>query len=305
MKCLAFLLVGLAFLLVGCGGGSKPYLTVYASQDEVYAEPILRAFSAETGIEVRTLFDSEAVKTVGLANRLLAERGAPQADVFWSNEELRTRQLAAMGVFRESKGWVSFGSRTRRLVVNTQLDSLASAAASLDALTNAHWRGKIALAYPMFGSTSTHFQVLRQRWGEARWLDWCKAIQANQPYLVDGNSLVVQLVGRGQAAIGLTDSDDIAAGAREGLPIRALPLTEEMLGIPNTLGLVRGRSHPEFADQLVAYLQTPSVLKRLIDANALESGDLPLIPVEQAIQWDRLLEELPRSTEALSSVFLR
>lgn len=298
-------IVGLAFLLVGCGGGSKPYLTVYASQDEVYAEPILRAFSSETGIEVRTLFDSEAVKTVGLANRLIAERGAPQADVFWSNEELRTRQLAAMGVFRGSKGWVSFGSRTRRLVVNTQLVSLASAPASLDALTNAQWRGKIALAYPMFGSTSTHFQVLRQRWGEARWLDWCKAIHANQPYLVDGNSLVVQLVGRGQAAIGLTDSDDVAAGAREGLPIRALPLTEEMLGIPNTLGLIRGRSHPELADQLVAYLQKPSVLKRLIDANALESGDLPLIPVRQAIQWDRLLEELPRSTEALSSVFLR
>ena len=49
---------------------------IYAAQDQVYAEPILREFEQETGIKVKTVFDSEAVKTVGLANRLLAERSA-------------------------------------------------------------------------------------------------------------------------------------------------------------------------------------------------------------------------------------
>src|SRR4030095_3704427 len=47
---------------------------VYAAQDQVYAEAILRAFEKETGIRVKAVYDSEAVKTVGLANRLLAER---------------------------------------------------------------------------------------------------------------------------------------------------------------------------------------------------------------------------------------
>ena len=46
----------------------------YCAQDQVYAEPILREFAKQTGIKVRAVYDSEAVKTVGLANRLLAER---------------------------------------------------------------------------------------------------------------------------------------------------------------------------------------------------------------------------------------
>lgn len=218
-----FSILAIALLLIGCRDKHTSALTIYTSQDEVYAEPLLRKFTQATGIEVRAVYDSEAVKTVGLANRLIAERTAPQADVFWSNEELRTRQLEALGVFRETNGWVAFGSRTRRVVINTGLVSIAIAPSSLEALTNAAWRGKVALAYPMFGTTSTHFQVLRQRWGEKRWQAWCAGIQANKPYLVDGNSVVVQLVGRGQAEIGLTDSDDISAGRRQGLPVRGPP----------------------------------------------------------------------------------
>ena len=78
---------------------------------------------------------------------------------------------------------------------------------------------------PQFGTTATHFHALRQHWGDARWEAWCRALAANKPFLVDGNSVVVKMVGRGEAWIGLTDSDDIAAGQAEGLPIAALPMT--------------------------------------------------------------------------------
>ena len=52
------------FLLTACN--RQPIVVVYTSQDEVYAEPILKDFQKETGIQVKTVFDSEAVKTVGL-----------------------------------------------------------------------------------------------------------------------------------------------------------------------------------------------------------------------------------------------
>ena len=97
----------------------RSQVVVYAAQDQVYAEPILREFEKETGIKVKAVYDSEAVKTVGLANRLLAERSHPQCDVFWGNEEMRTRQLAAQSVFRETNGWAAFGYRSRRIVINT------------------------------------------------------------------------------------------------------------------------------------------------------------------------------------------
>ena len=102
----------------------RSLVIVYAAQDQVYAEPILREFENSTGIKVKAVYDSEAVKTVGLANRLLAERSHPQCDVFWGNEEMRARQLAAQGVFRETNGWAAFGHRSRRIVINTNLVSM-------------------------------------------------------------------------------------------------------------------------------------------------------------------------------------
>ncbi len=131
-------------------------VVIYTSQDQVYAEPILKEFEKQTGIEVRAVYDSEAVKTVGLVNRLIAERDHPQCDIFWNNEELRTRQLAAIGVFEK---WAAAGQRSRRIAVNTNKVSLAAAPRSLTELTNETWRGKVALAYPLFGTTAAQAWV--------------------------------------------------------------------------------------------------------------------------------------------------
>src|SRR5688572_18261688 len=215
LLCLWFALA--ACLMTGCRRSSEREAIVYASQDHVYAEPTLAEFSRATGIKVRAVYDSEAVKTVGLINRLLAEKSNPQCDVFWNNEELRTRQLAARGALRDTNSWAAFGFRSRRVIVNTNLVDFVATPTSLAALTNSQWRGKIALAYPLFGTTATHFLALRQHWGAARWEQWCRALHANKPFLVDGNSVVVQFVGRGEALIGLTDSDDVGAGQKNGL----------------------------------------------------------------------------------------
>jgi iron(III) transport system substrate-binding protein len=255
---------------------------------------------------VRAVYDSEAVKTVGLANRLLAERSRPRCDVFWSNEELRTRQLGARNVFRETNGWVAVGYRSRRLMVNTNSLPVARAPRSLMELTNAAWRGKVALAYPLFGATATHFLALRQLWGQPRWEAWCLALQHNAPLVVDGNSVVAKLVGRGEVWLGLTDSDDIAAVQREGAPVAALPLSEELLLIPNTLAVVRQAPHPAAAQQLWEYLQGRAVVEKLVAAGALESqaGGSVAVPTLKP-DWDLLLAELEPATERLKRIFLR
>jgi iron(III) transport system substrate-binding protein len=266
----------------------------------------LQDFTRDTGIKVRAVYDSEAVKTVGLANRLLAERSNPQCDVFWNNEELRTRQLAEQNVFRETNAWAAIGFRSRRVVINTNRLALSNAPRTFVELTNSTWRSKIALAYPLFGTTATHFLALRQHWGETNWQTWCRALQANKPFLVDGNSVVVNLVGRGEAWIGLTDSDDVAAGQREGLPIVALPLSEESLLIPNTVAVVRGARHPFEAQKLFEYLQRPEVVESLVVARALEGkspGEVAARTLK--VDWQKLLRELDDATATLKNVFLR
>ena len=89
-------ILALLSIFISTGVRSRSGIVViYAAQDQVYAEPILRDFETQTGIKVRAIYDSEATKTVAIANRLLAERSHPQCDVYWGNEELRTRKLAA------------------------------------------------------------------------------------------------------------------------------------------------------------------------------------------------------------------
>jgi iron(III) transport system substrate-binding protein len=278
----------------------------YCAQDEEYAEAIFREFTKVTGIKVLPVFDNEAVKTTGIANRLLAERSHPQCDVFWGNEEMRTRQLAVRDVFRQTNGSAAFGYRSRRMVVNTNHVSLASAPHSLLNLTNAVWRHKVAFANPQFGTTATHFQALRQKWGEAGWEAWCRALAANQPFLVDGNSVVVKFVGQGEAWIGLTDSDDIAAGQKEGLPIAALPMNDETLLIPNTVAFTRGAPHPETAQKLFDYLQQRAVVERLMAAKALEGVSTSEVSTPTLkVNWDALLRDLEGTTATLNQIFLR
>ena len=291
-------------------------LVIYCAQDQAFAEPLLKSFEQQTGVKVRPVFDSEAVKTVGLANRLLAEREHPQADVFWGNEELRTRQLAARDVFRPTNAWAAFGYRSRRLVINTNLLPLAAPSSILNPpssppaclleLTNARWRGKVALAYPMFGTTATHFLALRRAWGEANWLAWCRALAANKPFLDEGNSLVVKRVARGEAWVGLTDSDDIAAGQREGLPVAALPLTPEMLLIPNTVAVTRGSPHLESAQRFFDWLRRPEVVRQLVTAGALEGTSAAEVP-SPTLQpdWPGLLRDLETGTAQMKEIFLR
>src|SRR5580700_3194547 len=119
----------ISVLLAGCrkSAPDASVVVIYTSQDEVYAEPILADFHRQTGIEVQTVYDSESVKTVGLVNRLLTEKDHPQCDVFWNNEEFRTRKLQAQGVFAATDGFQELGYRTRRIVYNTNLLTEASA----------------------------------------------------------------------------------------------------------------------------------------------------------------------------------
>jgi iron(III) transport system substrate-binding protein len=275
-------------------------VVVYASQDQVYAEPILQEFSRSTAIKTRAVYDSEAVKTLGLVNRLLAENTNPQCDVFWNNEALRTHQLEERGVLER---WAAFGFRSRRMVVNTNLLALGRAPKTLAALTNAEWRGKIAMAYPVFGTTAAHFHALRRHWGVEQWERWCRALMANKPFIVDGNSVVVRFVGRGEAWIGLTDSDDIAAGARAGLPVAPLPLTDESLLIPNTVAIIRGARNPAAAQALFEYLQKRAVMDRLVAAHALEGATPPATALP--VNWREVVQDLDAGTTALREIFVR
>ena len=130
-----FLLVAIILAIVVAAvlqaqpGDEKKTIVVYTSVDQVYSEPIFRAFENETGIRVMPVYDVEAAKTTGLVNRLIAEKARPQADVFWSGEFSQTIVLKNRSIlvpyhspsaddipaqFKDAEGfWTGFGGRAR------------------------------------------------------------------------------------------------------------------------------------------------------------------------------------------------
>jgi hypothetical protein len=102
----------------------------------------------------------------------------------------------------------------------------------------------------------------------------------------------------------MTDSDDIAFGQREGLPVAALPLGPEALLIPNTVAMVAKPGGPTDASRrLYEWLQGPAVRQELERVGALEPSGVS-VPVLRP-NWPDLVRELDAGLEAMRDVFRR
>src|SRR5918995_4529409 len=171
----ALIAAAIVVLIVACrsdrpGKGMDRTVTIYVSTDRVFSEPVLREYERRSGVSVSAVYDTEETKSTGLANRLLAEKARPQADVFWSNEPVRTLVLKSRDVLASyrspsAKGipdalidpegyWTGFSARIRVIAYNTKAVRAEEAPQSVFDLVDPKWKGQVAIADPRFGSTS-------------------------------------------------------------------------------------------------------------------------------------------------------
>lgn len=284
----------------GCSEKNEPGASVvlYFTVDDAYARPIIAEFERQTGIRVETRTDTEATKTTGLVARLRLEKDKPVADVFWSSEPFMTEQLAREGVLApfRSEGlaawpeahrspdhaWYALAERSRVLVFNTRIVGAEEAPTQITDLTDPRWKGRLAMARPEFGTTRGHVSMLFALWGEEPARRWLGALRDNEVILLDGNSAVVRAVASGEAHVGLTDTDDVFAGQRQGWPIDLIYIRhdtdEHSLGvmtIPNTVARVAGGPNPGSAARLMEFLVSEGVERRLAQS---DSHNYPVSP---------------------------
>ncbi|WP_419189164.1 extracellular solute-binding protein [Stieleria marina] len=340
-SCAQFNLIG-AILLSTCGLGvsgcvtrSESDVVVYSALDRDFAAPILAAFqragqeqpteqskpgadrdpTTTGGTKVIAKYDIESTKTVGLVNRIIAERENPTCDLFWNNEILHTVRLQKMGLLEKRdwnvdgawpKGmissdgtWCGFAARARVLMVNTKLiANEEDYPQSVDDLADPKWSGKCAIARPLFGTTATHFAVLRAKNGEAATLKQLQAIKDNAVVL-SGNKQVALAVSAGTVAWGLTDTDDAVIEKDLGRDV-AIVFPDQASGqpgtlqIPNTVAVLKNAPHPIAANKLADFLVRPETEDRLAMGN---SSQLPLsrqskfpprVLPESPVRWMRV-----------------
>jgi iron(III) transport system substrate-binding protein len=325
-------------LLAGCGAESGPEgVVVYTSVDQIYSEPILEAFEAKTGIQVLAVYDVEAAKTTGLANRLIAERSRPQADVFWSGEFAQTIRLEREQVLAPYRSpnlegipahfidpeyhWIGFGGRARLLIINTDLVEERGEPESIFDLVAPEWpANEIGIAHPLFGTTATHAAALYAELGPDEARAYFISLRDRGVLVVDGNSVVRDMVAGGQLAFGMTDTDDACGAIQRGQPVKVVVPDQGVgelgtLVVPNTVALIAGGPNPAAGEALIDYLLSEQALKlmlesgwvqvthRQVDAEPPCFGDLSIHAM--SIPLEEIYSQLDRSQSELAEIFVR
>jgi iron(III) transport system substrate-binding protein len=289
------IVVGLTILGLGGCRSSEPTphadrsVTVYVSTDRVFSEPVLREYEKRSGVTVNAVYDTEETKSTGLANRLLAEKARPQADVFWSNEPVRTLVLKSRDVLASYRSpsaegipaalidpdgyWTGFSARMRVIAYNTKSVTRSEAPQSIFDLADPKWKGQVAMADPRFGSTSFHVAALYALAGDEKMDDFFRRLKAHGVRIVDGNSVVRDLVARGEVKTGLTDTDDVNVAIEDRQPIGMVLPDKDGLGVPvmpNMVSLIANAPHPEEARKLIDYLLSADVERQLAQSEAVQ-----------------------------------
>ncbi len=298
-------------------------VVLYSSVDEPLLREIVSVYTREHAGRVLVVGDTEATKTTGLLQRLIAERESPRCDVWWSNEAFSTIGLARQGLLEPlpiasdlraigwpeeligaGDQWIGFGQRARVIVSNVQRVPAERAPTALSDLLRPDLKGRIGMARPQFGTTRGHVAALVAAHGAGPTEAFLGALRANGVRLYDGNSLVVRAVAMGEIDVGLTDTDDVFAGQRNGWPVGmtlerfdepgpgssapgesgsgVLPSIGPLV-IPNTVARVKngpesrraGRTRPDASDALVAFLVSERLERLLAES---EAGNIPVRP---------------------------
>ena len=268
-------------------------VVVYVSEDQVFSEPVLKDFEKATGIRVKAVYDTEEAKSTGSMNRLIAEKNNPQADVYWANEPIRAEVLKQKGislsylspnaetippVFRDSAGyWTGFSARARVLVINKNIKDKPGTILSY---TKPRWKGKSAMANPLFGTTTSEIAALFTVWGDKRAKEFMAAMKRNRVVISTNNGESADFVAAGRVAFSLVDSDDAVNRMRQGKSVSMVYPDQgaEGLGcfiVPNAAVLIKGGPHPTAAKKLIDYLLSKETERKLAFADCAQ---IPLHP---------------------------
>lgn len=290
MRNVVLALAAVAIAVLAAGHALAAEVVIYSSIDRPYLRALMKEYETRTGVTVRIFTDPEGTKTAGLAEKLLAEKANPKADVYWGNEIFHTINLTKQGVLTPYQSpaaagipdrwrdkdwhWTAIGLRARVLVVSARPEYAQTVAKikGIADLTDPALKGRIGVCHPAFGTAAGHFASFYMVLGEERYMELLRGLKANEIKILGGNAAVVAQTDANAIVAGPTDNDDVANGKHEGMQVEAVLPDQNGMGtllIPTTIGLVHGAPHAEEGKRLIDFLLSPEVEQGLIEGRFL------------------------------------
>ena len=255
----------------GCTSPDSNELVVYSGRSKELVEPVINAFSEETGIRVSVRYGD----TAELAVALLEEGSRSQADLFWAQDAGALGAVDAAGLlaplsdallqlvpsaFRSDAGhWIGVTGRARTLAyARDRADMLPT---SVFELTDAMYAGRVGWA-PSNGSFQAFVTAMRLMEGNEVTLQWLIDMKENGAVSFPKNSAIVQGIADGVVDYGLPNHYYLYRFTSQDslFPVRQ---TYFAAGDPGVLVNVAGiaklsRSSHDGAEAFIRYMLAPA-----------------------------------------------
>ena len=192
-------------------------LTVYSGRSQSLVHPLLEAFGAQYGIDIRVKYAGSA----STAATLLEEGDNTPADVVFLQDPGSLGSLAAEGMladlpqdvldsvdsrFRDPDGrWIGTSGRARTIIYNTEaINPDSDLPPSILDFTGEEWRGRVGWA-PQNGSFQAFVTALRLQLGEDVARSWLEAMRDNDAQVFRNNVSIVLAAANGEVDVGFVN----------------------------------------------------------------------------------------------------
>lgn len=241
-------------------------------------------------------------------DRLRAEKGNPQADIWWgapTNLYLEAKREGLVQPYRPSAAGAIpapyrdaddffYGTFLTPLVIvyNTRAVSSEAAPKDWDDLLAPRWKGRIIIRDPVAaGTTRTMFTAMiwrfyRQSGSPDQGYAWLRQLDANTRSYSSHSTIMFQELARGVADITVWNLPDTVDQINKGYPFAYVLPASGTPVIVDGIAMVAGAKHPNAARAFYEFVTSKEVLTRF----AHEFNRIPArtdIPAELLPQWMR------------------
>lgn len=269
------ILLALVILLVAGVSLSAQELTLYGSAEPRSVEALADGFEkANRGVRVNWIRMSSG-ETLA---RLRAEKGNPQADVWWGGTT-DPHSIAALEGLTENyrpSNWRELDPRFRDPLGDWQVIGVYVGALGLSAnegvlrkkglpvptgwddLTDPRYKGLIGMANPNTSGTAlTTLATQIFLRGEDAGIEYMKKLHRNIANYTKSGVAPGILAGRGEIAIAIVFLHDVVYQIEEGYPVTAIAPKEGTGYEIGGCNLVKGAPHPELAKKFIDWVVSP------------------------------------------------
>ena len=297
-------LLALAVTLASLVGGvaAQGSLLVYAVVNQDDAELLTGMFRERTGVDVRFVRGS----TGELVTRVIAEQGAPQADVLLggaSSLHIAIEEAGASAPYlspalavyephtHDAEGyWSGFYLTALGIGVNAERFAQrfgdTPTPATWEDLLDPRFAGEIVMTDPVASSTAYLFvQLQLQRLGEEAGWAYLEALAPLVGQFPSSGGAPPQLVGTGEYALGVAFVHALARYRAQGFPVD-LVVPPGTVGEIGAVSIIAGGPNPENARRFVDFVLSAEAQQAFVEQSLTTALHPDVVAPEAAIGFE-------------------